>query len=85
MNSDCATTTAEVFQSQAPTSERHDSMPDYPAGVVMHHGEEWTVEAIVEDGAIETTVFKHHAQRERAIAYAEARYANVSIQDPTTA
>ena len=64
MNSDCATTTAEVFQSQAPTSERHD-----PAGVVWHHGEEWTVETIVEDGAIETTVFKHYAQRERVIAY----------------
>ena len=72
MNSDCATTTAEVFQSQASTSEHHESMPGFPGSVTVHHGEEWTVSAIVWDGAFEIDVFKEHAPRERAIAYAEA-------------
>ena len=78
-------TVAEVFQSQGVWSEHHESMPGFPGRVTVHHGEEWTVSAIVGDGAFEITVFKEHAPRDRALAYAKARYDRVEIREPIAA
>ena len=71
---------AEIFQIQF-TDSVYESKPKYPHGVTIHQGEEWRVEAIIEDGAIETTTFANHKSRERAIAYAENRYGDVQIKE----
>lgn len=69
----------DVFQSQAHGTQANGPSPTYPQGVRVHTPEEWTVEAITDDGAIETTIFRGHRSQERAEMYRDHRYHSVAL------
>ena len=55
-------------------SQRHQSVEEppcekWPHGRVVHHGEEWAVEVIYDDGDIERTLFMDPNAEMRAISY----------------